>query len=1753
MSNRSRGGSDRGSNRGSGRDGMNGNIQRKPNTSTNKTTLASGGPGAPLPTNSRSQTAPNPNINNNRDWTSDERVLTRGGGRGGRRDREKESAGGGAGGGAGASNSSSSSSSGSGRRATTINRNDDAALREEVRQESLQRRKAANAQTTRMLCGVIVAIRESFGFIQPLAGMSKSELASIAGGGGDNNNNSNSTANNLQITINSFSEQIYFSDREAYNDVSVGDEVYYSIKETPKGPQAAMLRRIPNIEQMSTYTKMPASLANTATNSNSNSEVIPTVVKDNNGESIITMITAKGVVIKDCEPNRNNLPGLILVKTTKENLDPASSEGSGGRGERGGSLGGYGLPPELLSIGLVSFTLDDISSFTRISGTHASNNMGNMGNMGGGIIPIAKGDEVTFQYRYAYQPKSHRPIVDRDDIQSSSTSISFPLYVRAVLVSLNRSAKEVLAEQKLNNLIKNKTTRYQGVVETCRHNDGYGYIKPVDSLEPIFFRYDSIVNDIKLIPGSTDNTVPDEPISKDEEIEYINGIPIQSSSSLSPTKAAVVSREHLSGRIFEGLELEFFLVNDDSNSNGGSNSNSMGIGRNTKPKVAVGITTLPKGTIHFEETIAKNVLATVIIEPKIHPREEPGILKLHIPVQCDLLLKGTNTLSLSEIELWSRCAPKDSIFRVGDVIQLDVNHYKPEKLQFARNISIVSYRKISRHIGRICSIRDEGYGFIKINSSSLDDAITRENCYFRTNDIIIGNGNGNGNDDGNEKKSNMKQQQLVVGVSVSFEILLEEVRGSREVRCRAVRVMTVNDKDADADADMNTSLTLVSKNMIGTVIREPRRGGAGAGDSSHTAGAGGTIVITNSNSNNNNNNNNTTTDDDEQTLVRKSQTLVTKAKMLESLLDFVKIIKISNLTEVLMEEISLAEVRLYYELLTDPIYTSSGASEASGASEGECKRGALYGIVCELATRTASNGQLSTGLQALRVKVLVPNPESSYYKKIPIDVDAINKYNTKYLQWLNDSRRMIIDSTAAFAAQQARNDAKRKELDTRNGNGNPRSNGRNISYNNNGSNDVAFTRNDTNDIYGAIGRDMSVTFELYIDNESSQRIAKNVKLTDEPIGNFNSNGNGNGNGNGEGEGEETRINGVFESVFSRGTSRYGYIRVIHNDEKLYFAGTVTVAGSNNNTTPSDSNSKLTANSAATETNSDIVTDTNPKTTKSSKRKEKASSTSTSKNDELKMIEGECITFRLRRRGGLRTAVDIQVDKDVTNDNDTPTTTTTTSKNKILGLVVSSTMVTTSSSQEQFFIPLDAKYQSNLSNKFWNYKLAQQQQLVAQQYSRSRTNGRKQESDKEGWARKDLDSDTVTTTATKEKENIITETTASTEVVSEEKEKPDVAATASTVTTTNIDDSDAKYYPALPRIKIPLDISKSNSTYKHTSSDGTEVMLPGYIPGTLVYCNAVTNFKNFKQPITMCDPVLATSYDTTKLEADINVNNTTTTTTISIPKAGRLFKRRGVITKLSIKLRPDGSVFYGNDNSLGGNSSGNGSGVTDGLELTEIRELPSNVDPAMLLELGQLVSTNGDSVFYCDSREIIALNGGNGNNTNTTEKTDSIQQNDEVEFYGVVAAVKGSGKEDDKNTVNIAAFTHQLPSKSSLEGINFKRSVNSSLKLKAMSQAQNIAAGSAGASKPTGVVMAKGPSEDGSIGFPEGWRSAHTNSLNATDLPWAHLLPYSISQTNANATSLDATSVENIDKEMRNVEIISLSALEAASETSKSSK
>jgi cold shock CspA family protein len=142
---------------------------------------------------------------------------------------------------------------------------------------------------------------------------------------------------------------------------------------------------------------------------------------------------------------------------------------------------------------------------------------------------------------------------------------------------------------------------------------------------------------------------------------------------------------------------------------------------------------------------------------------------------------------------------------------------------------------------------------------------------------------------------------------------------------------------------------------------------------------------------------------------------------------------------------------------------------------------------------------------------------------------------------------------------------------------------------------ISFNREDyTSEDLGALMNDMEVVFDLCWDRSKNKKIARNIRLTDEPI---------------EVPEEDLPLTGVIDTVIPQSTYRSGFLRVLKTDEKLFW---MIKNDSNNNNNKSGGEEKNEQNN----------------------------------NSEELAVDQE-VSFELRKRGGLRCAANIKpVSKDI---------------------------------------------------------------------------------------------------------------------------------------------------------------------------------------------------------------------------------------------------------------------------------------------------------------------------------------------------------------------------------------------------------------------------------------------------------------------------------------------------------------------------
>lgn len=253
----------------------------------------------------------------------------------------------------------------------------------------------------------------------------------------------------------------------------------------------------------------------------------------------------------------------------------------------------------------------------------------------------------------------------------------------------------------------------------------------------------------------------------------------------------VVDKDKIS-QLREGTDVEFLVLNET-------------ISGKLRPR-AMNVKILPPGSVLLETTLIEAALGVVIDEPRQHPQEQPGLCRLLEPVET---VENGVTKKVDLVEIWPRCCHASLVFRVGDIIRIDVTYYRPEKLYFARSVVVHSHRKLGREGGTICRIRDQGFGFLHSEIRNID-------VYFRTAEVVGLSG------------EVLEEDKLPQDAFVSFDLISEESASRNSVgRLRAIRVRIesesggVEGKDADAGGSSRTAL--MRRGVTGCVVREAKK------------------------------------------------------------------------------------------------------------------------------------------------------------------------------------------------------------------------------------------------------------------------------------------------------------------------------------------------------------------------------------------------------------------------------------------------------------------------------------------------------------------------------------------------------------------------------------------------------------------------------------------------------------------------------------------------------------------------------------------------------------------------------------------------------------------------------------------------------------------------------------------------------------------------------------------------------------------
>lgn len=301
------------------------------------------------------------------------------------------------------------------------------------------------------------------------------------------------------------------------------------------------------------------------------------------------------------------------------------------------------------------------------------------------------------------------------------------------------------AQSQIQSMLDAGGQRHQGIVVSVRGE--FGFVKPCELPDEVYFR----VRDIMSIDGG------------DQDVQ-----------------------------IKEGEEVAFFVIKESS--------------KGKMSDRAILLERLAKGSVQLEIKIASRASATVVKLPiRVGSKEEPGFAVLTTPLTSD----NASNLSpgrseICRVELWQRCLPDGFSCRVGDLISLDVQRYRPENLVFARNVLLTQPFSLFREIGRIRSIKTEqGFGFVRSMHRTFD-------IYFRLNDILDGT-------------------KLEQGDCVEFDVEPDEMRNrggstNEPVRLKAIRLQVLKSSQelkhlSDFLVFRKFSLAPLSKDLTGEMTK----------------------------------------------------------------------------------------------------------------------------------------------------------------------------------------------------------------------------------------------------------------------------------------------------------------------------------------------------------------------------------------------------------------------------------------------------------------------------------------------------------------------------------------------------------------------------------------------------------------------------------------------------------------------------------------------------------------------------------------------------------------------------------------------------------------------------------------------------------------------------------------------------------------------------------------------------------------------
>ncbi|KAJ1418472.1 hypothetical protein B484DRAFT_142174 [Ochromonadaceae sp. CCMP2298] len=332
-------------------------------------------------------------------------------------------------------------------------------------------------------------------------------------------------------------------------------------------------------------------------------------------------------------------------------------------------------------------------------------------------------------------PKNHR--LDKGDyVQFSIFRVTGSTLFVAASISFVQLKRDRAVALQIQRMLDAGVKRELGIVSALKNGE-YGFIKALDRKDEIYFRMED---------GRAQGSSPEDGVDD---------------------------------KLGEGSEIEFFVITE--------------MVKGKMSDRAIHVKVVPKGTVKFELVVAAGVEACVIAESASHPEETPGIARLMLSLSTEVVgsLSEGSSGHLDVIELWQRCLPDEMTCAVGDMLLLDVHFYRPEKLFFARNVKIGQYRRLGREVGTICSLKENGFGFIHSALRSAD-------LYFKYSHVL------------GWDSLPVAESALKVGAVITFDVSFESTNQGGKLKAKRVMIQKAESKvKEDSRYIMKEDISLV--------------------------------------------------------------------------------------------------------------------------------------------------------------------------------------------------------------------------------------------------------------------------------------------------------------------------------------------------------------------------------------------------------------------------------------------------------------------------------------------------------------------------------------------------------------------------------------------------------------------------------------------------------------------------------------------------------------------------------------------------------------------------------------------------------------------------------------------------------------------------------------------------------------------------------------------------------------------------------